>query len=718
MDIFAKGQVCPMCSQNFFGTSLKYHIKPCARQKLANLLTCQHCGRPCQKEDLPEHETRCQVRMQNRQRAGLSNEEMVAMQERTAIMREALAKVEAGQLVNLDSRGCFMCSVCGQQGFNLLEIVKHEESCRAELARNGCVARPPPASTPDPSPTGASEPGSAGNGASGIREGLWELRQQVLHADEAVIAELLPQGGLPEEQAREEMYGLCLDRIKDVLRNANEKDEKKFRRLRCSNAAFVQAIGRWSGAVRILKAVGFQEVFLASKTAAANGGEATEEPHLVLAEKLPDADLQDAMAVFDAGPGGGPAVEAAAAVEVPPASSPPMPVTAASGGYPADPATAVPEVPVLTEECPYCKRRFRFDRVAKHETRCRAGKPKPSRVDVVGLMLGGCDGEMFIPQAREMIRHRLQLPPLTQEEQALQLQVHTRGSGGSSSSGIALVPASSSQRKKVPGAPTASNGTSTTRSSGSRGPARQAPGASTRSKSRDGTASSGRPQSRGAGTARPASRNGTSAVVGAGGLSRPRSATGRQQRQQAPSLPAPAPPPPAPEAPSQPEAPVAPPTATPAVPSVEAAAAVSTIEAPLVSEPPVPTAPASPIAAPPPPLAEELVTAAPAPEPIAEPFAYSQPADHLEHSQPLAGTVLQPEAELPAEVFAPTAPQEPAPPPVPPDPEEVSLQAAPPPDEPCWQCPLPPPPPMPQVRVHGGPGYDDLEVDVNDWLED
>eukprot|EP00930_Biecheleria_cincta_P011264 TRINITY_DN113914_c0_g1_i1.p1 TRINITY_DN113914_c0_g1~~TRINITY_DN113914_c0_g1_i1.p1 ORF type:complete len:101 (+),score=10.84 TRINITY_DN113914_c0_g1_i1:45-347(+) len=49
------GQCCPICSQSFMGTSLKYHIKTCARVALAQLTDCSCCGRPVRRDDLKEH---------------------------------------------------------------------------------------------------------------------------------------------------------------------------------------------------------------------------------------------------------------------------------------------------------------------------------------------------------------------------------------------------------------------------------------------------------------------------------------------------------------------------------------------------------------------------------------------------------------------------------------------------------------------------------------
>ena len=44
------------------------------------------------------------------------------------------------------------------------------------------------------------------------------------------------------------------------------------------------------------------------------------------------------------------------------------------------------------EACIYCHKLFRFDRIAKHETRCTAAKPKPSKFDVARNVLRGACG--------------------------------------------------------------------------------------------------------------------------------------------------------------------------------------------------------------------------------------------------------------------------------------------------------------------------------------
>ena len=66
----------------------------------------------------------------------------------------------------------------------------------------------------------------------------------------------------------------------------------------------------------------------------------------------------------------------------------------------------------MLEECSYCHRRFRFDRIAKHETRCPESKPKPAKLDVVRKLLAGTPGEQHIPAARQDVQNGKKLPPL------------------------------------------------------------------------------------------------------------------------------------------------------------------------------------------------------------------------------------------------------------------------------------------------------------------
>ena len=66
----------------------------------------------------------------------------------------------------------------------------------------------------------------------------------------------------------------------------------------------------------------------------------------------------------------------------------------------------------MLEECTYCHRKFRFDRIAKHETRCPESKPKPAKLDVAKKLLAGTPGEKHIPEVKLQLLNGAKLPPL------------------------------------------------------------------------------------------------------------------------------------------------------------------------------------------------------------------------------------------------------------------------------------------------------------------
>lgn len=347
-----RGQCCPVCSENFLGSALKFHIKTCARTMLAQLASCPHCGRPVRRDDLREHAQRCKLRWADT--AAPSNQEKSLFQAKTEGLREALRKIECGDLCSLDKRGCFVCSVCGQQGLGLGEIVPHETKCRQRLSVEGRV---PIAQAIDAAPAPAER----------LRLLLCSLKDEIGRAAEGDPSATLE---------------LCLERLRDVCRNACYREERKYRRLRRSNQAFSEAIGRWAAGVQLLEAVGFQSVVCAAKTGS------NPEPHLLLEEQMPEATLQEILGVLD---------------EDQPAERRPSP-----------PPTEEPSSSSkgMLEECSYCKKHFRFDRIAKHETRCMAAKPKPRKFDVVRNLLGGTPAEPYIPQVRQDLASGIKLPPL------------------------------------------------------------------------------------------------------------------------------------------------------------------------------------------------------------------------------------------------------------------------------------------------------------------
>ena len=82
------------------------------------------------------------------------------------------------------------------------------------------------------------------------------------------------------------------------------------------------------------------------------------------------------------------------------------------------PDTAASTTSAVLEECCYCHRKFRFDRIAKHETRCPESKPRTAKFDAARKLLGETPGEHHIPDVRELLGRRegglgsTKLPPL------------------------------------------------------------------------------------------------------------------------------------------------------------------------------------------------------------------------------------------------------------------------------------------------------------------
>lgn len=274
---------------------------------------------------------------------GLHEDLRKAWQERAKLLRVTLAKIEAGEIGSLDPRGFFVCSICGQQGLGLLQILQHEEQCRERLSAEGHV----PQST--------------------CREETRALQLSLAYKLAALKAEVA-EAAVANGHDPGELLSLSLDRLRDVAKNACFREEKKYRRLRMSNAAVAEAIGRWKAAVELLEAIGFEQVMHTSKT----GGDS--EPHLIMASQLGEASFKAYLDVLD-----GKEIDAGSSI---------------------------------LEECQHCKRKFRFDRIAKHETRCPESKAKPPKLDVVAKLLAGTPGEKHIPEVRRSIQNGITLPPL------------------------------------------------------------------------------------------------------------------------------------------------------------------------------------------------------------------------------------------------------------------------------------------------------------------
>lgn len=297
---------------------------------------------------------RCK-RMQVAEGVPSSDDTEKAWQDKSMSLQTALAKIEAGEIGSLDSRGCFVCSICGQQGLGLLQIVEHEEVCRERLSQEGHVS---------PSVHSRTLPAEG--------EGVQQLTTCVAVAKELNLLKTeIAQEAAGDEESRA-LLTLTVDRLRDVARNACFLEEKKYRRLRLSNPAVSEAIGKWGAAKRILQALGFELVMHASKSGA------SPEPHLMLPGQLSSNLLQEFLDCL----------EGKTEVETEPKDTGSL------------------------EECKYCHRKFRFDRIAKHETRCPESKPKPAKLDVVRKLLQGTPGEQNIPAARQDFLSGKKLPPL------------------------------------------------------------------------------------------------------------------------------------------------------------------------------------------------------------------------------------------------------------------------------------------------------------------
>lgn len=349
---------------------MKQHLQVCSRTSLANLVQCRHCGRPVFRDDHAEHVQRCKSRRSMESSgSGLCDSARETHRLRNAALQIALQKVEAGEFPRLDGKGCFVCPKCGEDGLSLFNIGHHGDSCQEPLAGLGQV----------PPLVGANAPLS--NAAASAK----------IEAEKAVneMRDTIPHGGTPSQ------FEISMESISKVIRNARDIDEKKFRKLRRSNAEFNGAIGQWPAAVKVLYAAGFEDKMRPWK------GE-EDIPYLILEEQLPEeiaAVILQAVGYHELGQGehgdtnnlhGGVLSEA--------------PVV--------DETTKTDEKTQILEECAFCKRKFSFDRIAKHETRCVAAKPKIEKRDVALHLLGGTVGESLIPDVRRNIKHGVFLPKL------------------------------------------------------------------------------------------------------------------------------------------------------------------------------------------------------------------------------------------------------------------------------------------------------------------
>eukprot|EP00397_Hematodinium_sp_SG-2012_P035852 GEMP01038633.1.p1 GENE.GEMP01038633.1~~GEMP01038633.1.p1 ORF type:complete len:588 (+),score=127.92 GEMP01038633.1:121-1884(+) len=305
---------CPVCGIMTTISSLKYHVKSCARTTLANLRQCAHCKRPVQSDDLNEHQTRCKL-MQ-----GHALDDMVVHVE---ALRNGLSKLERGELGLCDAQGMFPCSVCGKK-FSFGSIVEHEDFCRRRLA---CT-------------TDAS------------MEAKSDLYREELRALEEEIQQT-------QDSKSPDAFKLCLTRLQTICANATgEKgQDKKYRKLKRSNTAFQGAIGRWKRAVSFMICAGFQESTHVSKS-----GE--REDVLQLPEPFSEGSYVAISKVLHA-------------------------------------ANETTQTSTMEgAECRFCHRRFRFDRIAKHETRCASRKAPGKKFDSVSHHLRNTPGACYIAQIK------------------------------------------------------------------------------------------------------------------------------------------------------------------------------------------------------------------------------------------------------------------------------------------------------------------------------
>jgi len=375
------GQCCPLCGQIFLGSSLKQHLQCCARQSLAQLDTCQHCCRPIHREDLAEHTKRCKGLVGSGQAGDLDtvDEKRRIRQTRNSLLRESLARLEAGSLLtssgfDLDGQGSFQCNTCKECSIGLADVLEHEKVCSGaadpQQQRQQQQQQQDAGDLPRQQRAGESADGEFRARMSAL---VNDMCQQLAAAEDV-------HGSSNQLQA-------CLDSLQEVVRNACYQVKKKYRRLRISNSVFHEAIGRWPAAVSVLEAVGFERAMHSSKGA-------EPEAHLLLQAPMPESKAHILLDVL-----GG-------------SSSPGEKACATAKPLPEPAFEKTSGMNALFEECLHCQKRFRFDRIAKHETRCRAAKPRMKRFDAVFNVLGGTVAEHHIASVRASLQEGVKLPPL------------------------------------------------------------------------------------------------------------------------------------------------------------------------------------------------------------------------------------------------------------------------------------------------------------------
>ncbi|CAD7962024.1 unnamed protein product [Amoebophrya sp. A120] len=453
---------CPVCGTMHGQAQIKHHLRYCARKFLGQLTTCGCCGRPVTKEDLPEHQKRCVKQMQREKMklsatmpttnnhgslAGTSgtsasaNKIQAAKQamaetstqinvnhggggdhadhaaiikeqqkEKTKLqmndLRSALQALERGELGLPDKQGRFACGVCGEK-FRLQSILPHTKACREQLERQqaegsstscsssitGTTASEGGAgesSSSEATVAGTSACSSSSSSSSGPRNAAstgsttntLSRRQKFQKLFDQLRSEICTNKSLSPPES-EKAWSLCVERLKAVVSNATlpRGEEKKYRRLKRKNEAFHAAVGKWKNAIEIMKqGLGFFETQTEAGVVGSAGGAVGSKEALqqqLVSNKPTTTEqillLHQAYTVEES-------TEILQQID--------------------ETVTHILEPGFVLEQCKFCARKFRFDRIAKHETRCQAGKPKVTKFDHVAHFLRGTPAENRIREIK------------------------------------------------------------------------------------------------------------------------------------------------------------------------------------------------------------------------------------------------------------------------------------------------------------------------------
>lgn len=326
---------CPVCGCTTGLSSLKHHVKSCARKALANLCQCPICRRPIQKCDLNEHQRRC------KQQGSQPCDNEIQMES----LRNGFNKMERGELAVCDAQGMFACAVCGKK-FTFGTIVGHQTMCERKLT------------TSSENPLGESQ-GDFGATASSSKI---ELNEEYCAELEALKEEIIQSPEINKtvgSSLQLDALKLSLGRLETICTNAtgDKGKDKKYRKLKKSNPAFHAAIGRWTHGVGFMVKIGFQQLVHVSK----NG---EKEDVLQLPEPFTESALLAITEVIQA-------------------------------------AYGTEEDTITCSTCKFCERKFRFDRIAKHETRCQSGKPAKKKFDYISHHLKNTPSQHYVSQIKK-----------------------------------------------------------------------------------------------------------------------------------------------------------------------------------------------------------------------------------------------------------------------------------------------------------------------------